>query len=109
MSSLADDSKMYVFLQYRRQDKPFDEYRHVRKNMLSIARGVVKNRFPSLETVVGIAMDAPMYWSYDGEDFVLLECEHWSDEERAHYDRENEKLGLFKNALKTERRITDFR
>lgn len=108
MSPLADESKMYVFLQYRRQDKPFDEYRHVRKNMLSIACGVVKNRYPSLETVVGIAMDAPMYSSFDGEDFVLLECEHWSDEDRAHYDRENEKLGLFKNALKTERRITDF-
>ena len=108
MPSLSDRSKMYVFLQLRCPGKPFDEYREVRQYMLSVACGVVRNRFTHLKTVVGIAMDAPKYSSHDGEDFALLVCEHWSDEERAYYDRENEKLGFFKKAQKSERRITDF-
>ena len=53
-------------------------------------------------------MDAPMYSRHDGEDFMLLECKNWSNEDRAHYERENERLVFFKDAKKSERRISEF-
>ena len=56
-------------------------------------------------------MDAPKYASHNAEDFLLLECDQWSDGQRAHYERENEKLenfGFFKNVKRSERPITDF-
>ena len=108
LPSLSDCNKMYVFLQLRCHEKPYDECREVRRHMLSVACGVVKNRFSNLKTVVGIAMDAPMHSNHDGEDFVLLQCEHWSDDQRDYYERENKKLGFFRDARKNERRITDF-
>lgn len=108
MFSLADRNKMYVFLQFRYSGKPFDEYREVRQHMLSIACGVAKNRFSHLKKIVGIAMDAPMYSSHDGEDFALLECENWSNQDRAYYERENELFGFFRNAKKFERQVSEF-
>ena len=53
-------------------------------------------------------MEPPMHVDYNAEDFMLLECEKWSGEQRAYYEGENEKLGFFKTAKKFERRIADF-
>ena len=73
-----------------------------------IRDGVVKTRFSQLRMVVGIAMAPPMHVEHNAEDFILLECEDWSNEQQAYYDGENEKLGFFKNAKRFERRIVDF-
>ena len=108
MPSLSDQRKMYVFLQLRCHIGSFDECRQLRQHMLEIACGVVKNRFSQLRMVVGIAMAPPIHVEHNAEDFILLECEDWSNEQRAYYDGENEKLGFFKNANKFERRIADF-
>lgn len=108
MYSLLDHSKMYVFLQLRCAQYSIEGCRKLRQHMLEVACGTVRNRFSDLTTVIGIAIDAPRYTSRNSEDFLLLECEHWSHEQRAHYERENEMYGFFKNVRKTERRIVDF-
>ena len=103
-----DAGKAYVFLQVRFPEEATTAAVQARKHMLTIACGVARNRFPHLRAVIGIAMDAPMHANCDGEDFVLLDCERWSEELREHYDRENERLGFFKNLKKIERKISDF-
>ena len=108
MQSLFDRKKMYVFLQVRCPSESFEDYRRLRQHMLVVACGVIRNKFPDIKTVVGIAMDAPKYSDGNSEDFVRLNCEKWSEEQRAYYDRENEKFDFFKNARKEERRVFDF-
>ena len=49
-----------------------------------------------------------MHADCDGEDFVLLDCEDWSDEQRSYFERENENFSFFKDPTKFERRIVDF-
>ena len=100
--------KAYVFLQVRFPEEATAAAVRARQQMLTIACGVARNRFPHLKTVIGIAMDAPMHANCDGEDFVLLDCERWSDEQRSYFDRENERFGFFKNHRKIERKISDF-
>ena len=103
-----DLSKMYVFLQMKCHDKPFEECRVARRNLLEIACGVVRNKFGHLKTVVGIAIDAPKYSEHNAEDFVLLKCETWSKEERTHYDNLNKHFGLFEKVTRIEKRFFDF-
>ena len=103
-----DAGKAYVFLQVRFPEEATARAVRARQHMLTIACGVARNRFPHLKTVIGIAMDAPMHANCDGEDFVLLDCERWSDEQRSYFDRENERFGFFKNHRKIERKISDF-
>lgn len=103
-----DRCKMYVFLQMKCHDKPFEECREARRRLLEIACGVVRNKFDHLKTVVGIAIDAPKYSEHNAEDFVLLKCETWSKEEREHYDDLNRNFGLFEKVTRIEKRIRDF-
>lgn len=62
MPSIYTD-KGYVFLQLKAigLSKSEEEYREKRKAMLEIACGAAKNKFRQLNTVVGIAIDAPKY------------------------------------------------
>lgn len=102
----------YVFLQlFHPTPGDYDtEYRPIRRAMLEIACGAAKLKFPHLKKVIGIAIDAPKYASINSEDFILMDCENWSDDERTHYERANERLRFFKTDALKERRIhlTDF-
>ncbi len=108
MQSLSDRSKMYVFLQLKCPEANLDKNRERRRHVLVVACGVVRNNFSDIKTVIGIAMEPPKYARSNAEDFVLLKCEQWSEEQRAYFDRENEKFGFLKNARKLERRVVDF-
>ena len=59
---------------------------------------------------MGIAIDAPKYSSMNSEDFILLQCENWSEKEKAFYEEANEELQFFQtDALKCHRmRVTEF-
>lgn len=57
--------------------------------MLEIACGVTKNKFPHLKKVIGIAIDAPKFTDANSEDFILLNCEDWSEEEKKEYEELN--------------------
>jgi hypothetical protein len=102
----------YVFLQvYHPNPGDYDtEYRPKRRGMLEIACGAAKLKFPHLKKIIGIAIDAPKYASTNSEDFILMDCENWNDEDRAHYEVANKEFRFFKtDALKERRmRMTEF-
>lgn len=108
MPSFYPDTR-YVFLQLE-PDYSIDyetEYREARRHMISVACGTLKNNFPHLKRVIGIAIDAPKHAETNSEDFLLLECENWSDEEREFFREENKVLGFFESPnLKHEFRQT---
>ena len=108
------ESKGYVFLQVKFPQIK-DSNRKYRQYMLRIACGSAKNKFPHLNTVVGIAMFPPKFVnevSRDeiSEDFALLDCSEWTEENKKYFEQENEYLEFFNTANKRETRmqIKDF-
>jgi hypothetical protein len=102
----------YVFLQLY-HDHPGDydtEYRPVRRSMLEFACGAAKLKWPDLNKIVGIAIDAPKYSRMNSEDFILLDCANWMAEDQAYYEEANQELRFFQTPSLTERRmhLTDF-
>ena len=108
MHSLSDPGKIYVFLQLKCPDANHCRNREKRQYLLEVACGVARNQFPDMKTVVGIAIAPPKYTSQEAEDFILIRCAEWSEEQRAYYDRENEKWNFFKNARLFAKRVVDF-
>jgi hypothetical protein len=111
MPSFYDDVG-YVFLQVKHPKiiDYEDEYRPRRQAMLEIACGVAKNKFPYLNKVIGIGIDAPKFSNQNAEDFILLDCKEWTDELRTEYERDNEGLNFFesKRMTRTVRTMSDF-
>jgi hypothetical protein len=104
-SSAVD--KGYVFLQVWHPSRPdFDEYRKTRTALLEIACGAAKGKFPHLNTVVGIAIDAPKLAKTNAEDFILLDCRNWSDADAERYRQANVDLRFFQTGSITVRRKT---
>ena len=79
-----------------------------RQVLLEVACGAAKNKFGHLKTVVGIAIDAPKYAETNSEDFILMDCTDWLDEQRDHYEKANEGLGFFKTGVVEKRTVTEF-
>ena len=72
------------------------EYFEKRRMMLEIACGAAKNKFSHLNKVVGIGMDAPKFAGYtNSEDFILMPCSDWSNEQREFYEEQNKLLQFF--------------
>ena len=93
------EGKGYVFLQLK-VDGITDyenDYRPKRQSMLEIACGAARNKFEHLNTVVGIAIDAPKFTNRNSEDFILMDCSQWSDHLREHYEKANQGLGFFQS------------
>ena len=102
--------KGYVFLQLK-VDGITDyenEYRPKRQALLEVACGAAKNKFDHLKTVVGIAIDAPKYAETNSENFILMDCTDWTDEQREHYENANEGLGFFQTSVVEKRTVTEF-
>jgi hypothetical protein len=88
----------YVLLQLRAPEsfRTEPDYREKRQRLLEIACGAAKNKFPNLVKVIGIGIDAPKFaGGRNAEDFILMPCEVWTDEMRAHYEAENEPWSFF--------------
>ena len=89
----------YVLLQLRVPDSyksVYDEYREKRQTLLEIACGAAKNKFPHLVKVIGIGIDAPKFsGNTNAEDFILMPCEAWSEQMRAHYEELNAPWSFF--------------
>lgn len=58
--------------------------------------------------VIGIAIDAPKYAETNSEDFILMDCTDWPDEQREHYEKANEGLGFFTTGVVEHRIVTEF-
>ena len=91
----------YIFLQLRHAKKEaldYDlTYRPLRRRLLQIACGVARNKFPYLKKIVGIAIDAPKFTTTNSEDFILMHCEIWSDEQRQFYEEQNKEMRFFES------------
>lgn len=103
----------YVFLQLHVpiSSKPKDDYREKRQILLEIACAAAKNKFSHLIKVIGIGIDAPKFaGDINSEDFILLECESWSEETRSHYDKLNKDWNFFNTSAlhQYNDRITQF-
>jgi hypothetical protein len=95
----------YIFLQvkYPNIADYENDYRPKRRTMLQLACGVARNKFPHLTKIVGIVIDAPKFTRTNSEDFILLKCATWPDEQRQFYDEQNKELKFFESAsLKSE-------
>jgi hypothetical protein len=102
----------YVFLQFFHAN-PGDydtEYRPMRRRLLEFACGAAKLKWPHLTKVIGIGIDAPKYSPKNSEDFTLLNCGNWTDEDQAYYEDANSELHLFQTSALKARRMhaTDF-
>lgn len=87
----------YVFLQLT-QPKERDcdkEYRPLRQKMLHIACGIEKTKRPHLKKVAGIAIDAQKYSEGNSEDFILLDCNNWSQKDADYFIKENKLFNFF--------------
>jgi SEC-C motif len=103
----------YVLLQLRAPEafRKEPDYREKRQTLLEIACGAAKNNFPNLVKVIGIGIDAPKFaGDTNAEDFILLPCDVWTDEMRAHYEAENEPWSFFETPQlqRFKERVTEF-
>ncbi|MEO6104123.1 MAG: SEC-C metal-binding domain-containing protein [Pseudoxanthomonas sp.] len=88
----------YVFFQLRAPDeiRSQPDYLDKRRSLLEIACGAARNKFPHLNKVIGIGMDAPKFaGDTNSEDFILMPCEKWRDETRLHYQELNKDWRFF--------------
>jgi hypothetical protein len=98
----------YVFLQLKVDGiTDYDgDYRPKRQVFLDVACGAAKNKFPHLKSIVGIAIDAPKFSETNSEDFVLMDCQDWSEERRTHCERENQVFEFFASPSLQTRKLT---
>jgi hypothetical protein len=88
----------YVFFQLRVSEayRMQPDYLDKRRTLLEIACGAAKNKFLHLTKVIGIGLDAPKFaGDTNSEDFILLPCETWTDDDRAYYEAQNQELKFF--------------
>ena len=107
VSSVYPD-KGYVFLQVKRpRGENYQNYREDRKQRLVVACAAARNKFSHLNTVVGIAMDPPKFTELGEitEDFALLDCSCWTEEERAFCEMKNKDTKFFKTSGMRETRL----
>lgn len=103
----------YVFLQIRAPEefRNQPDYREKRMTLLEIACGSARNKFSHLQRIIGIGMDAPKFaGDTNSEDFILMPCEQWSEQQRAHYEEQNQLWRFFDTpqAQRYEQTVTQF-
>jgi hypothetical protein len=84
------------------------EYRSKRQEILRIACGAAKNRFPFLKAVVGIAIEPPRLTNPIGEDFLWMDCREWPEERRREIVEANGPFGFFETGSLRERKYSEF-
>jgi len=111
--SSNEPNAAYVLLQLYAPDelRVEPDYREKRIAILEIACGAAKNKFPHLVKVIGIGIDAPkLLGNPGGEDFILIPCETWNDEQRSYYEEQNKNWNFFEKPelQKFEYHVTEF-
>lgn len=97
----------YVFLQIQLTDlmKADPDCRAKRQTMLEIACGAAKNKFPQYNKIVGIGMEPAKYSDTISEDFILMPCDAWTPELRAHYENLNVHFNFFQSKTLKKREV----
>ena len=86
----------YVLLQTRlfEYDRPGEDYEVFRRRILESVCGATKNRFPEVEFAVGMAMEASDSAADVEDDFILLDCLEWSEDDGFFYARQSRRMRL---------------
>jgi hypothetical protein len=93
-------NKAYILLQLYTpySYKNFNKVREIRQKLLAIACGVLKNKQPQFDIIIGIAIYPPMYEdriNSNPEDFLYLDCSEWNKECISYYEEQNKYLHFF--------------
>jgi len=83
-------------------------YREIRQAILAGACGAEKNNFPDLEIIVGILIEPPKLSDDLAEDFAVLYCKTWSNEDKKYYEDIANEFGFFKTAEPHFKTIQEF-
>ena len=51
-----------------------------------------------MKVVVGIAINAPKYVKENSEDFLLMDCDDWTEERKAYYEELNNGWDFFRTS-----------
>lgn len=71
----GDTAYVFLLLKYL-PEKPYEEYRIVRRNALELYLNGLKLRYPQLEHIVGMAFDSDIGQG-GSEDFMYLDARNW--------------------------------
>lgn len=95
-----NDTKAYVFLiNTFADDRNIEDARFDLRLMLKIACGSLKNVKPELVQIIGIAFIPDKILFSLCEDYILLDCENWNEEDIAYYDKLNENYRFWKKGI----------
>jgi uncharacterized protein YecA (UPF0149 family) len=100
-----DQAHVFLQLYYPDAGDYENEYRPVRRKMLEFACGAAKLKSPHLKKVIGIAIDAPKDSRKNSEDFILMDCENWTQQDSDYYEEANRELRFFQTSAMIERRM----
>jgi len=98
----------YVFLLLEpRDEKPYSEYREVRRNILNSYCHAVKIVCPDAKDIIGLATETA---KSDGrsEDVIYLDAREWDSETDAWAREERTRLSIFQEVRKQEGRVDEY-
>lgn len=113
MPAFHDDRARYVFLQLKVTNKGDyeTEYRPRRQALLEIACGAAKLKWPEINRVIGIAIDAPKYaGDINSEDLAVMEFDEWDETIADQYRELNRDIKFFETGTmrQTRKRFREF-
>ena len=91
LGSPGDAGALYVFLQMRFPSDPWTEdgYRRTRAWAIEMLCGALKIARPDADRVIGVVREAPGSANRVPDDFVLVDCAGWNEDDRDDYGTEN--------------------
>ena len=91
LDSPGDPRTLYAFLQMRFPSDPWTEdgYRGTRERVLEMLCGALKIARPDADRVIGVVREAPGSANRVPDDFILLDCAGWNEDDRGDYGTEN--------------------
>jgi hypothetical protein len=106
IQSQSQNEPYYVFLALeRKKNGSLDEYRTVRKNLLSSYCRVTKLKFPEAKHIIGIATEPLRYGESRSEDLAYLNATDWDEEEERNAREIQKEMNLL-NKVKEKRSTT---
>ena len=91
LDSPGDVGTLYAFLQMRFPSDPWTEngYRRTREWVLEMLCGALKIARPDADRVIGVVREAPGSANRVPDDFILLDCAGWNEDDHGDYGTEN--------------------
>ncbi|MDA9818326.1 hypothetical protein N9C35_04745 [Flavobacteriaceae bacterium] len=111
---IENKERAYAFLQLELPNKKNiesfkQEDYNLRKLMIEIYCGVMKNKFPTLKKIIGIALWAPkIYQNSSSTDFLLLNCQNYNEEKINYYNDLNKNFGFMSEIKENNYSINEF-